>query len=100
MCRNLPQPLHSRILHRYGRIKPLSYSMTNESSTFLTQKVDQSFLLRYQGIDPGCFAVEKCGDSTLFRKNWQTYMKVANKVLRYPLLSRRSIHHRGSNLSE
>src|SRR5437016_4328589 len=86
MLRYLPQPLHSRILHRHPRIKPLRHCMTDEGSTLLLQQLDQPLFLRYQGVDFGSFAVEEGGDGALFRKRRNNYWKRSNIIQIYSTL--------------
>ena len=75
MRRNFPQPLHSRILHWHSRIKPLSNSMTNESSPLLLQKLDESlFLLIRKLILP--FHVEEDRNCPLFLRRGYLYLNI------------------------
>src|SRR5258708_17233233 len=62
----LPDPLHSRILHRYLRVKPLSNCMTDKCSALLLQQFNHLLFLGYQSADFGCFAVKEVGNDSLF----------------------------------
>ena len=66
MCRNLTNPLHTRIFHRYRWIKTLGHNMTNECRALLSEQLDQPFLFGDQGVNMGGFAVEERGDGVLF----------------------------------
>src|SRR5690606_16787584 len=66
MRRHLPEPLHSRLLHRYVRIESLRHRMRDDGLALLLQQFDQPLLLGDQRVDLGGFAVKEGGDKRLF----------------------------------
>src|SRR5690554_700967 len=65
MLRNLPNPLHSRVIHGNVGVEPPGHGPGDERRALLLQESEEPPLLLDEGVDPGGFAVEEGGDGAL-----------------------------------
>lgn len=70
MCRNLPQPCHTGILHRRTRVQALGDGMGNGGLALFGEQGQELFLLGNQGVDFHGLAVEEGRDGGLFFLRW------------------------------
>lgn len=64
MLLHLPQPRHTRILHRRIRVQPLGDSMGNSGLALFGEQGEELFLPGNQGIDFPGLALEEGGKAT------------------------------------
>lgn len=66
MRRNLPQPRHTRLLHRHTRIEPTRHRVVNDRLLLLVQQRNQLPLHPNEALDAAVRVIEEADDGGLF----------------------------------